>query len=171
MPSLRMFGRLQGGDRPAGTILRVNSSTALTIRPLRRWRATGWAFLAFGLLFGLAGIGGGDVGVTVSMLAFGLLMAAMGLSGATAAVHVDSDLLLYRNGWARRIDADDVAGVRLSPGSGGYYNRVAIFVDRRRGGPVRLTALQLPDTAAGRERLAVHAADMERVLGGDSETH
>ncbi len=138
------------------------------MRPSRLWRVTGWVFATFGVLFGMAGIGGGDVGTTVMMLTFGLFMAFVGLSLAMAAVHVNSDRLLYRNGWTRRVEANEVASVRVGPGSGAYYDRVALFVERRRGRPVRLTALQRPANAAEREQLEAHAADMERVLRGDS---
>lgn len=148
----------------------MSSPTEVTIKPPRLWRVVGSIMVIFGLLFGLAGIGGDDVGATGLMLAFGLLAAAVGLSLATAAVHVDGDRVLYRHGWTRRIRADEVVGVRVGRGSGAYYDRVALFVDRRRGRPVRLTALQQPDTVEGRERLSAHAAEIERGLGRGPRT-
>ncbi len=93
------------------------------------------------------------------------------MSVATAVGRVNADRALYRHGWTRRIEADDVAGIRLGPGSGGFYDRLAIFVDRRRGTAVRLTALQLPDTATGRARLTADVAEMERALDGGAPTH
>lgn len=59
----------------AGITPPVNSEAEVTNKPKRRWRVTGWAFGTFGVLFGLAGLGGGETSATVRMIVFALLMA------------------------------------------------------------------------------------------------
>ena len=144
----------------------------LVLRPGPASRATGWAMVVFALLFGFAGIvqdgsGSYDWGAGVLMELFSVLTLALGISLSTAKATVTSSQIRYRYGIVRRaIPSGEVESVVVGPGSGAYYRRICLHIRQRgRTRPLRLIALQRPETAKGQAELEQTAARVRATIG------
>lgn len=127
--------------------------------------------LVFGVNFGLAALVGVnepdfDVTAAVLMWAFALVCMGAGTSLVTARAAVSEQGIRYRYGVVRRrIAASEIQSVEAGPGSGAYYERICVHVkcrDRRR--PVRLVALQRPETTKGRAATEQQARKISEAL-------
>jgi hypothetical protein len=128
--------------------------------------------VVFALLFGAAGIvqdgsGAYDWAAGVLMVGYSLLILAIGISLSTAQAEVTRSQIQCRYGIVRRlIPSEEVESVVVGPGSGAYYRRICLHVRQRgRSKPVRLLALQRPDTAKGRAELQQTAAEVLFTIG------
>lgn len=143
----------------------------VVLRPPAIHRAAGWGFLVFGTIFSLAPFAAdeSDLGwpSAVSMIGFGLLEAHIGISLSRARVVASPRGIRYRFGLIlRNIPASEIEAVVTGPGSGGYYARCCVHVQRKLGArPVRLTALQRAATQSGRAAVEESAVQMRSVLG------
>jgi hypothetical protein len=145
---------------------------SLLLRPGPVYRAAGWAFVAFALLFGSVGIvqdgsGSFDWAAGVLVETFSALSLAFGISLSTAKATVTSSQIRYRYGLVQRtIPSDQIESVSVGPGSGAYYSRICLHIRQRgRTRPIRLIGLQRPDTAKGRAALEQTAAKVRAALG------
>lgn len=93
-------------------------------------------------------------------------LAVLGAALATASLVVTEDYLIYRYGVSKRLPVSEVASVSVAVGSGAGYRRLALQVHRPTGPPLRLTALQRPNTLASRTVLDGQAASINRTLAG-----
>lgn len=150
----------------------VARAPVLLLRPPRAYRAAGWAFVLVAILFGLVGVvqdGSGPynwaAGALVEILS--ALSLGFGIFISTASATVTSSHIRYRYGFVRRvIPSREVESVAVGPGSGAYYSRICLHIGQRgRARPLRLTALQRPDTAKGRAALEVIAAKVRATVG------
>ncbi|NYG05569.1 hypothetical protein BJ986_000056 [Phycicoccus badiiscoriae] len=150
----------------------VDPREPLLLRPPLAYRAAGWGFVLFGSFFGLSGVvqdgsdsydwgAGAMMGVLVG------LSLGFGISISTAKATVNSSAIRYEYGFVRRaIPSSEVESVAVGPGSGLYYPRICLHIDQRgRDRPLRLLALQRPDTAKGRAVLEETAANVRATVG------
>jgi hypothetical protein len=144
----------------------------MLLRPPLAYRTAGWGFVVFALFFGFSGIvqdGSGPYdwagGAMVEI--FSAFSLGFGISLSTAKATVTSSTIRYRYGFVRRaIPSSEVESVGVGDGSGLYYPRICLHIGQRgRDRPLRLIALQRPDTAKGRAVLEDTAAKVRAMVG------
>lgn len=138
----------------------------MTLRPPRWAIWIGVVISVGGVLFALAGLAEpDDLGTLIIMAIAGLVFAFLGSTGATASAKVSRQGITYRNGMiVRRIPSSDIESITVGAGSGAYYERIALIVNRHNGRPVRLTAVQRPATSRGRREFAQRAAEIAAIV-------
>ena len=100
------------------------------------------------------------------MLAFGLFAAGTGLSLITARAVITEYEISYRFGVRRRrLARSDIQSVDVDPGSGTLYELITLQVRcRGRKRPLKLTALQRPNTSKARAAMEHEAQRIREVL-------
>jgi len=128
--------------------------------------------VAFGLLFGAAGLtpdeeGVVDWGAGIMMALFAAVVASLGVALITARATVTPLEIRYRYGLTRRrIRRSDVESISVGSGSGRFYEHIFLHVRvRQHTRPIRLIGLQRADTSSGRAALERVADEVRHTLG------
>lgn len=143
----------------------MTQPAALVFRPAGWSRRAGWAIIVFGVLFGLIGIGTGDIGGLITVAAAGLVFALCGVSLVISSVTCDSQGIKVRSLYSTYVPAAEVTAVEVAGTNFGYGNRVRVDIRRRHGRTLKSSALMRYDTAKNRAQAEADADAIRKTLG------
>ncbi len=144
----------------------ARAASVMVLRPDRTKQVGAWAFTAFGVIFGLSAVAGGDLLAEILMGLFGLLCVLSGPGAAITRLTCDPSGLRYRTLWrTTRVSASDVTAVttRSVPGYG--RKRIRIDIERQSGDALKLTALQRQETPTNLLKSEADADAIRHALG------
>lgn len=101
---------------------------------------------------------------SIVMALAGLVFVAVSVVGVLGWVKVTGAGVTYWYLVKRHIPASQISALRVGEGSGAYYPRLAIWIDRVDGEAVRLTLLQRADTQDGKRALNEIAGQISAVV-------
>lgn len=158
------------GCPPRNTHVVHNDGPAdpLILRPMLIGRILMWFVAGCGLLIALGALVAAEeegLGAVVPGAAAAMFFLVLGTSRALSRAIVSARGVTYWNLVRRRIASSTISAVRVGKGSGANYPRLAIWIDRTDSRPLRLTALQRPESTRDRLVLEEIAQTMATIIG------